>query len=506
MRRTACAALAVAISVAAFAEGYQVNTFSARQEGMGHVGVAMKLGAESQIFNPGALAMSTSNFEISGSVSAIKATATATYQGRDYTTNNKLSTPLNVATSFRIYDNLYAGVTLFTPYGSSINWGKNWPGAILNQSVDLKIFTIQPTVSYRLLPNLSVGAGLMISWGSVNLNKALAPSTNFGNLIDLVNESNSLKYQAAQLEGMLTGQPVQSPAPQDIAYTDNGVPPASVNLTGKSDIAVGVNAGIMWDINRRWTVGASFRSKMSMKVKAGDAAVEYNDEIARAILSSTLDYLNSTNFAASMPCPYVLTLGVSYKPIDRLILAFDAQLNGWGTYKQLDITFDKLPDFDQHLTKNYHNAMTYHVGAQFAMTQRLDLRAGMMIDCSPCDINHYNPETPGMTKIEPSVGLSFRPVKGLSIDLAFMYVKGLGTDRGTGSYDDILARSFNANVQAYNAGIQQYNAAVAMANQMGLPLPAYQGKQYSTLTEQATFTAKYATRALIPAIGISYSF
>lgn len=506
MKKAISAVAAAAIAIGAYAEGYQVNTFSAKQTGMGHVGVAMKLGAESQIFNPGALAMSDRTFDISGSLSAIKATATTTYQGKDYTTDNKISTPMNAAASFRIYDNLYAGVTLYTPYGSSINWGKNWPGAVLNQSVDLKVFTVQPTVSWRILPNLSVGAGLMISWGSVNLNKALAPATNFGNLVELVNESNMLQYKAAVLQGLLTGNPVQSPAPEEIRYADNGVPPASVNLNGKSEIALGVNVGAMWDITSSWTVGASFRSKMNMKVKTGDARVEYNDEIARALLSSTLDHLNTTNFAASMPCPYVLTVGVSYKPIDRLILAFDAQLNGWSTYKQLDITFDKLPDFDQHLPKNYHNAMTYHLGAQFAMTHRLDLRAGLMVDCSPCDLNYYNPETPGMTKIEPSVGLSFRPLKGLSIDLAFMYVAGLGTKSGTGSYDDILARSFNTNVSAYNAGVQQYNAAVAMANQMGVPLPAYEGKQFGQLDEHATFTAKYAAHALIPAIGISYSF
>lgn len=34
------------------AEGYQVNTLSARQMGMGHTGTGMKLGAESQFFNP----------------------------------------------------------------------------------------------------------------------------------------------------------------------------------------------------------------------------------------------------------------------------------------------------------------------------------------------------------------------------------------------------------------------------------------------------------------------
>ena len=55
MKKLSTALVAATATLAMMAEGYQVNTFSAKQEGMGHVGVAMKLGAESQIFNPGAL-------------------------------------------------------------------------------------------------------------------------------------------------------------------------------------------------------------------------------------------------------------------------------------------------------------------------------------------------------------------------------------------------------------------------------------------------------------------
>ena len=46
------------MAVSAFvmhAEGYQINTLSARQNGMGHTGTALKLGAESMIFNPAGL-------------------------------------------------------------------------------------------------------------------------------------------------------------------------------------------------------------------------------------------------------------------------------------------------------------------------------------------------------------------------------------------------------------------------------------------------------------------
>ena len=189
-----------------------------------------------------------------------------------------------------------------------------------------------------------------------------------------------------------------------------------------------------------------------------------------------------------MPCPYVLTFGVAWKPIPKLLLAFDAQLNGWNTYKTLDITFDNLPpaadgiSFDQHLEKNYSNAMTYHIGAEYALTHRFDLRAGMMIDTTPCNADFYNPETPGATKLEPSVGLSFRPIKGLSVDVAFMYVHGFRKS-GTGQYDDFIAPIYNAAVNA--AGLSGKLPPLPMTGE---------------------FTADYKVHALIPAIGLSYSF
>ena len=79
MRRIFISIATLAAVLGLRAEGYQVNTLSSRQTGMGHVGVAMKLGAESQLFNPGALAFSDKTFDISASVAAISAYATATY-------------------------------------------------------------------------------------------------------------------------------------------------------------------------------------------------------------------------------------------------------------------------------------------------------------------------------------------------------------------------------------------------------------------------------------------
>lgn len=436
MKKTAAAIVAatfltLSVTPLASAEGYQVNTLSAKQNGMGHTGTALKLGAESNIFNPAGLAFMDGTVDFSGSMTAVFATASADVAGTRYETANDPSTPLSFNLGLDVYDNLKAGISFYTPYGSGINWGENWPGAILNQKVSLKAYTVQPTVAWRILPNLSVGAGAMLTWGTVDLNKGLVTPGSFNALLAMM-----------QL-------------PQRFEDT-----PASINLNGKAQLTAGVNVGVMWDITPRVTVGASFRQEMKMKVKRGEASVSYANELAQTLLQEKLNLLNKANFTAEMPCAAVYNLGVSYRPIDALVLAFDAQLTGWKAYRHLDIEFlsDQLSIYDQHLVKDYRNSWTFHLGAQYSLTHRFDVRAGLMIDTTPVDIEHYNPETPGMTKIEPSVGFSYSPVRMLSIDASLLYVAGLGRDNASCQYDNMLTgkpETFTADysVHAWNPSV-----------------------------------------------------
>lgn len=442
MKRILIAATASLMSVGVMAEGYQINTLSARQLGMGHVGVAMKLGAENMIFNPAGLGFSDKTLDFSGSVTGISAEASARHQDVTYKTQNGISTPMAVNASFRIYDNLQAGVSFYTPYGSAINWTGDWPGSVLSQKVNLKMFSLQPTVAWRITPKLSIGAGLMITWGNVDLDKALVSGASFDAVAPMLGLPATLGHSAA----------------------------ASVNLTGTSRLAFGANVGVMYDIDDKWTVGVNFRTKMNMKVKAGDVRVSYANEMTKQVLESKCGLINESNFRASMPAPYVLNFGASYKPIKPLTLALDVQLTGWNTYKSLDINFpEHLSGFDQHIEKNYKNAWCFHVGAEYQLTRRFDVRAGMMIDTTPVNKNYYNPETPGMTKVEPTVGFSFRPIDRLSIDVAFMYIAGLGEKNASVAYEDMLLKS------------------------LGMPA-------------EKTFVADYDVSAFAPSIGIRYSF
>lgn len=438
----AAAMIAIGSTQITKAEGYQVNSISARQNGMGHTGTALKLGAESQFFNPAGLAYMDGKIDFTGSVTGIFSHVTATHDGRDYDTDSDPATPIGAHLGMRVYDNLKVGVSFYTPYGSAINWTDNWAGAELNQSVKLKVFTIQPTVAYKLFPNLSVGAGLMIMWGNVDLNKGLlSPKT---------------------MDAVL--------AQQGVPYRYGDATPASVNLKGQAETRVGVNLGVMWDINDKWTAGFSYRSRVNMCVKSGEATVSttpLTDQLMQSIPTlQALALIDRANFSAEMPAAAVYRIGLSYKPIDRLTLAFDAQLTGWSAYKQLDIEFagELASNFNQHIAKNYRNAWTFNLGAEYRFTERFEGRLGMLIDTTPVRKDHYNPETPGMTKIEPTVGISFRPVKNVSIDASMLYVAGVGVKNASCTYTDMVT---------------------------GQPV---------------TFTADYKLHAFCPAIGINLNF
>ena len=86
----------------AYAEGYQVNNLSSKQNGMGHVGTAMKLNSESIWFNPAAASFQSTQFDFSVGVTGIDSKATYTTlpdytgktQSRHFTSDNKIATPL----------------------------------------------------------------------------------------------------------------------------------------------------------------------------------------------------------------------------------------------------------------------------------------------------------------------------------------------------------------------------------------------------------------------------
>lgn len=449
----------------AAAEGYQVNSLSAKQAGMGHVGAAMKLGAESMHFNPAGLGFMDKTLDLSAGVSGVFTTVKFTNNSYSHKADNDPSTPLYFYGAFKIYDFLSAGVSVNTPYGSAMDWGKNWKGAGLIQDISLKAYSIQPTISWKITDRLSIGAGMMMMFGDFSLSRALIPA----------GQLNALNAYASLIPEM---GPILEEN-KDMIAKYNDMPAASATLSGDAGVRLGFNVGAMFDVTDKFTVGVSYRSKVKMNVPEGEAVLSYANE------SELKDFFNQVNpillkyqqqpvgvppldqgtFKASLPLPSNFNVGVTYTPNNRWLFSGEVQFVGWGAYKNLNVEFwprEVLGNYDIKAVKEYQNTRIYRLGGQFAATDRFDVRLGVYYDESPVKDEYLNPETPSMNKLGISTGLSFRPLQSLSVDLAFTYVTGFGRD---GSY----------------------------------PMP-------TAVAPENTFGGHYKVSAFTPTIGVAYNF
>ena len=486
MKRLVIVVLASILSMTVFAEGYQVNLLSTKQTGMGHVGTGMKLGAESMHFNPAGLVFLRTNMDYSLGISAIMAKAKYSYDGYSAKTDNPVGTPLYAYAGFKIYENLAAGISLTTPYGNSLKWPKNWAGAGLIQDISLKSYVIQPTLSYKITDRLSIGVGLQLAWGNVNLSRALMSA---GDLQRIGAEFESFLPLLASVPSNVISDADKQAMQEMVASMKNAeVPPAYARLEGNAHMRVGFNVGIMYDVCDQVTVGLSYRSKIKMRVKEGEASLNYANRRIEDLFTNMEDLLakygpmlnqllgvtvpnisipkyDEGSFRAELPLPSNTTLGVSYRPTDRWELALDLQYVGWNAYDSLNVHFNEaeLGIAPIKAEKNYKNSMTYRIGASYKTTDRLVLRAGVYYDQSPIRKKLYNPETPGMNKLGLSAGLTFEPYKGLQFDVAFLYIQGF-SQHGKYPYKNVVTG------------------------------------------EDEMFEGKYKSTAFSPSIGISYRF
>jgi len=431
MKKTIFVVLAAASLL--FAESYQINTLSAKQMGMAHTGAGMKLGSESMHFNPGGLGFLNKTLDISAGATFIIPEVEVWVNGKK-TVNDKLGTPLYVYAASNITDWLSAGVSFTTPYGNSADYGKDWAGAGILQDISLAVYAVQPTVAFKPISQLSIGAGPAIYFGSFEQSKALvAPG---------------------QLNALMSSSLAMAPKVQDIVDKYKNKSAVSATFSGDADVAVAVNAGIMYDIlYDKLALGVAYRSEAKMKVAKGKTEINYVDK-------TDIDHLNQIsggkavpippidqdNFKAELPLPANLNTGVSFRPIESLLLAFDWQWVFWGTYKKLELNFDNTyvtkdaagnPTKSMVSKKNYHDTFAYRLGAQYTVIDQLDVRCGVYYDESPVDDDYLTPESPSTDKLGGTIGFSFRPISSLSIDASLLRSVALpGRDATSGSNKD----------------------------------------------------------------------
>ncbi|PSW13204.1 long-chain fatty acid transporter [Photobacterium rosenbergii] len=108
----------------------------------------------------------------------------------------------------QVTDNLHVGIALGAVGGSSLSYGTEWAGRAALDEITLTAMQINPAISYQINPQWSVGAGVQLSWASLE-------------------QSTSL-----------------------------------LDIDKDTDWAFGANFGVMYQHDERLAIGASYRTKL----------------------------------------------------------------------------------------------------------------------------------------------------------------------------------------------------------------------------------------------------
>ncbi len=379
-----------------FGAGFKVSEQSAKAMAMGNAFAAQADDPSALAYNPAGIAFQKgSQFQLGsttilvpqtyfdGTTRLSPATSVSERANRDifiaptvYATTSLESIPL----SFGL------GINSFHPLAKRWDASSELRDSI--QSIAIKPINFQPTVAYRFDDlKLAVAGGVDITYAQVSMQKMAYTQI-----------PNSPAY------GPLAG-----------TYQELGTLGADATATG-----FGYNLGLQWKPLNSLSFGVAYRSEIKLELTGEANFLRTGPNAAALGLSTKYKASASTDITL----PDALTLGVAWKPVDKLTLEFDAERTGWSSYNQLELKFDApmpasfngKPD-----PKNWKDVWAYHFGAQYAVTPKMDLRAGYSYDSNPAPDSTLSPELPDADRHNFSVGTGLHNDFG-SVDLAYMWV------------------------------------------------------------------------------------
>lgn len=281
------------------------------------------------------------------------------------------------------------GLSITAPAGLSKRWDEAYPSSSANEFT-LKVIEVNPTVSYLVNDQLSLGFGL---------------------------------------RGVYTEGVVRSSSTI-----------ASRDLSGDS-IDFGYNLAVSFKPIEDLTFAATYRSKVDLTVE-GDATL-----VHPAIAGGY-----NGGASVTIPLPASLALATSYK-MNKTTVEFVFERTYWSSYKNLDFNYDRaLAGFDAAIPKNWKDTNAYRIGVSHQYSDALKLMAGFAIDKSPVPDSTIGFELPDSDAKLYSVGFEYKVTQNLKMGLAYLYDdkedrsvnQGVGLGKINGTFSDSSAHLLTA--------------------------------------------------------------
>ncbi|MEM7657577.1 MAG: outer membrane protein transport protein, partial [Bacteroidota bacterium] len=360
-------------------------------------------------FNPGALGMTPHRTQLYFGSTAVWPTTQylaqwpSIYQA---SSESVLQTPVNLYASWRPklssnWNRFSLGLSVNNPFVSSIRWPLDWRGRFIAQEFDLNTFFIQPTLSYRVSEQIGFGVGLVYGYGTLSSQRAL------------------------QVDGQ------------------NGtVSSARFTATGGG---VGVNVGLYLKTDDNLTFGINWRSGPRLQMPGGDAQFQVPESLQESYPDMKLE--------AEVPLPWSLSVGMSLRPEERLLLTFQLDYTAWQAVDSLRIQLAQpINGLDLYQDRNFSRGMNLRMGGEYVFNEWLKMRAGGYYDASPVPQNHVSPEFPDANRIGLTAGIGLALGNKVQLDVAYQFAF---TGERTAFFEPaVFSGTYETNTSALGLGLQ----------------------------------------------------
>jgi long-chain fatty acid transport protein len=368
-RSLLAAALLLSAAPAAATNGMRMIGFGPVQDSMGGASVAAPLDAATIVTNPSGMSAVGTRVDLAGTWFAptVKYTATGGASGTEQESDRAASIIPTLGFVYAVNDKLSVGVGAFGVSGMGVDYPADLYGSTTMTSyMNLRV---APAASYRVTDTLAVGVAANLMYAT-------------------------MEYAVA---GAATSMNME---PRD----------------AQSAIGFGGTIGVTFQPVKQLAIGLAYETKSffgdfeweipahTLNTPGGPAPIPGGTE--------TLDFDQ----------PQVITLGASYAPIEALLLAADVEWINWSSTNGKD-----QPEFtsDTNLTgamkwnMNWADQVVLKVGAQYAATKELKIRAGYNYGKMPLDADRgfENVAFPAVAEHHVTLGAGY-DIGGLTVNVA----------------------------------------------------------------------------------------
>ena len=387
------------LPLAAFAGGFGLNEQGAKASGMANAFAAQADDPTAVYFNPaGIVQLDGTQVSIGSSLVIPQATFESTTPtasdpygirgtspGQKTNLDTKVVPVPNAYLTQKISDRVSFGFGTFSNFGLETNWPNDWEGRFLigGTYANLTTVSLNPVLAFKPSDRVSIAAGPVMQY---------------------------LYFELKQKQ-----------------FTGLGDPELNSKFKG-DDVNWGWNAAVMVWLTDDLKFGASYRSEVSHSING------------KLLFSPNATNFPDTTLTSSFKTPANAYLGLAWTH-GPLTLEFDAQWTDWSSYSQLAAKFNQPVAGKPGLLveEDWHDAWAYRFGAQFAVNQYLDVRAGIAYDESPIPSRSVSPRIPGGDRWIYAVGFGGH-YEAFTLDLAYQYAAAESVKLGSETGQDAINR------------------------------------------------------------------